>query len=122
MSTHRIVLVAALLLFGAAPARSAELIDCIKFSAAGSEAQLTNVCGDRLNVVYCVDNASSPRSCAKGLSDIVTLNAGAIEHLSTYASDGRGTVHWGVCLYPTAPVDWKPGATEVVCKKTCVMC
>jgi hypothetical protein len=101
---------------------AAQLDDCVKFSAATDHAQLTNVCGDRLNMMYCVDNAASARACGEGSTDVVTLNPGGSEKLPGYTSEGRGTVHWGICVYPTAPVNWKPGAGEVVCKKTCVMC
>lgn len=101
--------------------RAEDLQNCIKFGASGGEAQLTNICSERLNMMVCVDNLASARACDKALTDIVTLNPGGVERLSTYVSDGRGNVHWGICIYPTAPVDWKPGA-EVICKKTCVMC
>lgn len=98
-----------------------DLQDCIKFGASGGEAHLTNACSERLNMMVCVDNPASARACDKRLPDIVTLNPGGVERLSGYVAEGRGNVHWGICLYPTAPVDWKPGG-EVICKKTCVMC
>lgn len=102
---------------------AAELNDCVQFSAgADGAAQLTNVCSDRLNMMYCVDNDASPRACARHLGDVITLNPGSVERIPTYANDGRGQVHWGICVYPTAPVNWQPGAAEVTCKKTCVMC
>jgi hypothetical protein len=108
----------------AAPGTAAELKDCVKLTVkADGAASLANACGDRLNLIYCVDNPDSAKSCAKAPLGVTTLMPGAVEPILSYASDGAGPVYWAVCVYPEAPVNWKPGPDSgFACKKTCVMC
>jgi len=103
---------------------AAELKDCVKLSvAADGQATLSNACSDRLNLIYCVDNAKSPRSCAMASLGVTTLSPGSVDVIPGYADSGAGSVHWAVCVYPEAPVQWKPGPDRpYACRKTCVMC
>jgi hypothetical protein len=113
----------ALLCFGAA-GNAADLSKCMKFAvAADGAASLTNACGDRLNMLYCVDNANSARRCSAPPFRVTTLSPGGAEPLPSYTADGGGNVYWAVCAYPEAPIDWKPGPDSTfICRKTCVMC
>lgn len=106
------------------PAAAAELTDCVKFAVqADGAASLTNQCSDRLNVTYCVDNPNSPRVCSQVPLGVTMLAAGAVELIPSYTADGAGRVHWAVCTYPEAPINWKPGPdSPFLCRKTCVMC
>jgi len=103
---------------------AAELKDCVKLLiAANGEATLTNVCSDRLNLIYCVDDANSPRGCAKASLDVTTLFPGSKSLIPAFAGTSADSVHWAVCVYPEAPVQWKPGPdSPYACRKTCVMC
>jgi hypothetical protein len=117
--------VCALLLAGMlARSQAAELRHCVKvLVAANGEATLTNVCSDRLNLIYCVDDAKSPRSCAKAALDVTTLFPGSKDLIPSFAGTGADAVHWAACVYPEAPVEWKPGSdSPYTCRKTCVMC
>jgi hypothetical protein len=104
--------------------QAAELRECVKLlMAANGEATLTNTCSDRLNLVYCVDDVQSPRSCAKVAFDVTTLSPGSKDLIPSFAGTGADAVHWAVCVYPEAPVQWKPGPdSSYTCRKTCVMC
>lgn len=104
--------------------QAAELKDCVKLLiAANGEATLTNVCNERLNLIYCVDDANSPRGCAKASLDVTTLFPGSKDQIPAYGGTGADSVHWAVCVYPEAPVQWKPGPdSPYACRKTCVMC
>jgi len=118
-------IVCAALLAGMLPrSQAADLRDCVKLLvAANGEATLTNVCSDRLNIIYCVDDATSTRSCAKASLDIITLFPGSKDLIPAFAGSGANSVHWAVCVYPEAPVQWKPGpGSPYACRKTCVMC
>src|SRR4051794_40236103 len=96
---------------------AAELKDCVKLLiAANGEATLTNVCSDRLNLIYCVDDADSPRGCAKASLDVTTLFPGSKQLI---LATGADSVHWAVCVYPEAPVQWKPGPdSPYACRKS----
>jgi hypothetical protein len=104
--------------------QAAEVKDCVKLLVAGNgEATLTNVCSDRLNFMYCVDDVKSPRSCANASVDIITLFPGSKALIPAFSGTGADSVHWAVCVYPEAPVQWKPGPDNpYACRKTCVMC
>ena len=112
------------LLFCTVAAGARELKECVQFTVnPGGEASLTNVCADRLNLMYCLDNPRSGRACSAGRRDITTLAPSARETIPSYSADGAGSIYWAVCAYPEAPVDWKPGPDAAyACKKTCVMC
>jgi len=115
----------ALLLSGAQPcSQAAELKECVKLVvAANGDVALINACSDRLNIIYCVDNAKSPRSCSEASLGVTTLLPGSKDLIPAYADTGAGSVHWAVCVYPEAPVQWKPGPqSPYACRKTCVMC
>jgi hypothetical protein len=110
--------------WAASPLQAASVDECVQMvTPRGGEPSLTNVCMDRLNLMICVDHPDSPRSCAHPAKDIVTLDLNGMEPLGPHAADGAGRVHWAVCVYPEAPVGWRPGpASPYSCKKTCVMC
>jgi hypothetical protein len=101
-----------------------DLNGCVAFAVRPDGAgMLTNRCGSRLNVTYCIDNPASARSCTKPPLAVATLAREASERIPSYASDGAGPVHWAVCAYPEAAVDWTPGpGGAFACRKTCVMC
>ena len=105
-------------------AHAAELKDCLKLKTeASGSAILSNVCTERLNIIYCVDNARSAKSCARESLGVTTLLPGTADTLPSYTADGAGAVYWAVCVYPEAPIQWKPGPeSPYACKKTCVMC
>ncbi len=108
----------------AGTARGGGLEDCIKLSVPdSSDASFANGCADRLNVMYCVDNARSKRSCTIVPRDVTTLDPTASEVIAGYAADGGGALRFAVCAYPEAPVGWSGDAAGAyTCKKTCVMC
>ena len=103
---------------------SAEPRECIQFSInAADGAKFTNVCSEMINVMYCVDNPQSPKTCSADRLGITTLVPLASEIVPDYAASGEGEIFSAICAYPTAPVGWKPGRdTPYTCKKTCVMC
>lgn len=106
---------------GVAAAYAGSVRDCLKVEAKSSgSAVLTNVCSQRLNVMYCVQSARAQRSCTNKPADVTTLFPGTAAALVGY--DGA-PVHWAVCIYPEAPVAWDHGPDHAYsCKKTCVMC
>jgi hypothetical protein len=101
-----------------------DLEECVKLAVKPSgEASLTNGCSDRLNLIYCIENPGSAKGCSKMPLGITTLVPGASEPIPSYGADGAGAIHWAVCVYPQAPVGWKPGPdSPYTCRKTCVMC
>lgn len=103
---------------------AAELKECVRLLVrANGDATLSNACSDRLNIIYCVDNAKSPRACSTASLGVTTLSPGSVDLIPSYADTGAGSVHWAVCVYPEAPVQWKPGPdSPYACRKTCVMC
>ena len=106
------------------PVAAEELTDCVKFAVqADGAASLTNLCSERVNMTYCIDNPSSPRICSNTPLGVTTLAPGAVELVPSYTADGAGPVHWVACEYPLAPINWKPGpGSTFLCRKTCVMC
>ena len=105
-------------------ATAAELSDCVKFAVTpDGTATLTNGCTSRLNMIYCVDNPNSARACSEPPLGVTTLSPGGVERFTSYKDDGAGTVYWAVCVYPEAPLNWKPRPDNTfICRKTCVMC
>lgn len=103
---------------------AAEPHECIKLTFEKSYgAKFFNLCNDMINVMYCVDNPRSPKSCSAERIGITTLVPLAEEIVADYVATGEGKVYSAICAYPTAPVGWKPGpANPFECKKTCVMC
>jgi hypothetical protein len=103
---------------------AAELKECVKLAVQRSGvASLTNGCSQRLNVTHCVDHSDGAKSGSQPPLGVVTLFPGSSDVIAGYASHGSGAVYWAVCLYPEAPVDWKPGPdSPYLCNKTCVMC
>lgn len=72
---------------------------------------------------HCVDHSDGAKSGSQPPLGVVTLFPGSSDVIAGYASHGSGAVYWAVCLYPEAPVDWKPGPdSPYLCNKTCVMC
>ena len=108
----------------AAHAQARELKECITLAVKpGGEATLTNVCVNMVNIMYCIDNPASARTCSAPAADVVTLAPAASATIAAYTTDGGGPVRWAVCAYPEAPVGWKAdGDGTYACKKTCVMC
>ena len=105
-------------------ASSAEPHECVQFSIDDPDgAKFTNVCNEMINVMYCVDNPQSPKSCAAERIGVTTLVPLSSEIVPDYAASGGGEIYTAICAYPTAPVGWKPGPdSPFTCKKTCVMC
>lgn len=103
---------------------AAELKDCVKLMVGSNgDATLSNVCSERLNVTYCVDNPESEKNCSREPLGVITLWPGSADRIPSYVDHGAGPVYWAVCVYPEAAVDWKPGADSPYgCRKTCVMC
>ena len=104
--------------------RAADISGCLKLEVKrNGDAVLANVCGERINVSYCVNRPESTRNCATKAKDIVTLFPGAEDTLRGYTAEGAGPVYWAACVYPEAAVGWEPGPdSPYTCKKTCVMC
>jgi hypothetical protein len=110
------------LLFLAATTSAAELKDCIKLVQKGDSATLTNICSDMINMIYCVDNSASPRTCSGELDRVVTLVPNGVEIIPEFGG-GKSEIYSALCVYPQAPIGWKPGPSNpYTCKKTCVMC
>jgi len=103
---------------------SADPDECIQLAIdAPQGATFTNVCNEMINIMYCVDNPQSPKTCSAERIGITTLVPLSSEIIPDYAVTGKGAVYSAVCAYPTAPVGWKPGPdSPFACKKTCVMC
>ena len=102
-------------------ATGAGLDECLKLAALpDGSARLANVCGDRLNIIYCIDHADSPKACSGASLPVTTLFPNAQDPIASYSG---GALRAAVCVYPEAPVGWQPGADSTYsCKKTCVMC
>ena len=102
-------------------ARAGSLDDCLKLTAKpDGSARLANVCGSRLNIIYCIDHPDSAKTCARIPLPVTTLFPGAEDVIPTHAD---GALRAAVCVYPEAPVGWQPGPdSPYTCKKTCVMC
>jgi hypothetical protein len=98
--------------------------ECLKFEvAANGDATFTNICSDVINMQYCVDNPASSKSCARASIPVVTFHHGVSDLIPSYAGQGNPPVYSAVCIYPEAPVGWKPERDGPhTCKKTCVMC
>ncbi len=105
-------------------ALSAEPHECVRLSLDDPDgAKFTNVCNEMINMMYCVNNPKSPKSCAAERIGVTTLVPLASEIVPAYAASGGGEIYTAICTYPTAPVGWKPGPdSPFTCKKTCVMC
>lgn len=103
---------------------AAEPHECIQLSVKGpAGAKFTNICNEMMNIMYCVDNPQSPKTCSAERIGITTLVPLSSEIVPDYAATGKGNVYSAICAYPTAPVGWKPGPdNSFTCKKTCVMC
>ena len=106
-----------------ADSTAAEPYECIELSVSGDEgAKFTNICNEMMNLMYCVNNPQSPKTCSAERLGITTLVPLASEIVPDYTSAG-GEIFVAICAYPTAPVGWKPGRNNPFeCKKTCVMC
>ncbi len=112
-------------LLAASPLATAlEPRECLKFEvAANGDAAFTNICSDVLNMQYCVDSAASAKSCARASIPVVTFHHGVSDLIPSYASEGKPPIYSAICVYPEAPVGWKPKRdSPYTCKKTCVMC
>jgi hypothetical protein len=81
------------------PGTAAELKDCIKLTVKpDGAASLTNACSDRLNLMYCIDNPNSTKSCANTPLGVTTLMPGAADAIPAYGKDGGDAVYWAVCV------------------------
>ena len=119
-----VVVLIALNCFAASQSHAAEPHECIRLSLSESEgAKFTNVCNEMINVMYCVDNPQSPKSCGAERVGITTLVPLSTENVPDYVATGKGEIYSAICVYPTAPVGWKRSPdSQFTCKKTCVMC
>lgn len=117
-------LVVLAVLLPAVEAWSAEPHECVQLSLSEPEgAKFTNTCNEMMNVMYCVDNPQSPKSCSAERIGITTLVPLSSEIIPDYVATGKGEIYSAICAYPTAPVGWRPGPdSPFTCKKTCVMC
>jgi hypothetical protein len=89
---------ALLVLSAALPVAAAELTECVKFAVqADGAASLTNLCTDRVNLTYCIDNPSSPRTCSNTPLG-VTTRAGAINRAILHGRRRR------ISAGPPAPI------------------
>ena len=98
--------------------------ECVQLEISESTgATFTNICNERMNVMYCVDSPTNPKTCSAEHLGITTLVPLSFEIVPNYAGEGKGPIYSAICAYPTAPIGWKPGANNPFsCKKTCVMC
>ncbi len=103
---------------------AAEPGECVRLEISESAgAKFTNVCNEMMNIMYCVDSPASPKTCSAERLGITTLVPLSSEIVPDYAGEGKGAIYAAICVYPTAPVGWKPGPdSPFTCKKTCVMC
>lgn len=117
-------LIVLMLLMLPASVFSAEPNECIQLAFDDSgDAKFTNICNEMINIMYCVDNPQSPKACSAQRMGITTLVPLSSEIVPDYAATGKGEIYSAICVYPTAPVGWKPGPhSPFTCKKTCVMC
>ena len=120
----RVLVVLLMALVAAVPAWSAEPGECIQLSIDAPEgAKFSNICNEMINIMYCVDNPRSQKSCSAERLGITTLVPLSSEIVPDYAATGKGEIYSAICVYPTAPVGWTPGPDNPFeCKKTCVMC
>ena len=120
----RALLVVAMALACSFQAWSAEPRECIRLSVDAPEgAKFSNICNQMINIMYCVDNPRSPKTCSAERLGITTLVPLSSEIVPDYAASGKGEIYSAICVYPTAPVGWTPGPdSSFECKKTCVMC
>jgi hypothetical protein len=97
---------------------------CLKLEvAAGGDATVTNICSDVLNIQYCVDSAASTKSCSRASVPVMVFHYGVSDLIASYVDLGKPPVYSAICVYPEAPVGWKPEHDSAyTCKKTCVMC
>ena len=118
------ILIALSVLAPALQALAVEPHECIQLSLSDpAGAKFTNICNEMMNIMYCVDNQQSPKSCSAERIGITTLVPLSSEIVPDYVATGKGNVYSAICAYPTAPVGWKPGPDNpFTCKKTCVMC
>ena len=118
------ILIALSLLAPVLPAWAAEPHECVQLSLNEPEgAKFTNICNEMMNIMYCVDNPKSPKTCSAERIGITTLVPLSSETVPDYSATGKGAIYAAICAYPTAPVGWKPGPdSPFTCKKTCVMC
>ena len=118
------IMIALSVLVRIATAAAAEAHECIRLALDEPDGpKFTNVCNEMINIMYCVDNAQSPKSCSAERIGITTLVPLSTETVPDYVATGKGEIYSAICTYPTAPVGWKPGPdSPFTCKKTCVMC
>jgi len=103
---------------------SAEPDECIQLVVDDpGGAKFTNICNEMMNIMYCVDNPQSPKTCSAKRLGITTLVPLSSEIVPDYDATGKGEIYSAICAYPTAPIGWKPGPdSPFTCHKTCVMC
>ena len=118
------ILISLFVLAPVLPAWAAEPHECVQLSLNAPEgAKFTNICNEMMNIMYCVDNPQSPKTCSAERIGITTLVPLSSETVPDYIATGKGEIYSAICAYPTAPVGWKPGPdSPFTCKKTCVMC
>jgi len=118
------ILIVPALLIPTVPVLSAEPDECIQLAVDDpGGAKFTNICNEMINIMYCVDNPQSPKTCSAERMGITTLVPLSSEIVPDYVAKGKGEIYSAICVYPTAPVGWKPGPDNpFTCKKTCVMC
>ena len=97
---------------------------CVKIKvSANGDAQVANLCSERINVSYCGDNFNSTKPCSSKSISVTAIEPGSADTTVDYANIGAGPIYWAVCMYPEAAVEWKPGPdSSYACRKTCVMC
>ena len=102
----------------------AEPSECIRLEISESAgAKFTNICNEMMNIMYCVDSPTNPKTCSAEQPGITTLVPLSFEIVPDYVGAGIGAIYSAICAYPTAPIGWKPGPDNpFTCKKTCVMC
>jgi hypothetical protein len=128
MNVQRLVLqwtlLGAALTLSICTAFTAEPDECVQLEINDpAGARFTNICNEMMNVMYCVDSPTSPKTCSAERLGITTLVPLSFEIVPDYAGEGKGAIYSAICAYPTAPVGWKPGPDNpFTCKKTCVMC
>jgi len=98
--------------------------ECVQLEISESTgAKFTNICNEMMNVMYCVDSPTSPKTCSAERLGVTTLVPLSFEIVPDYVGEGIGPIYSAICAYPTAPIGWNPGADNpFTCKKTCVMC
>ena len=114
-------LVSVLLCCAFSAANAGNLEECLKLTVRpDGSARLANVCGSRLNIIYCIDHPDSAKTCGSASLPVTTLFPGAEDMIPAHTG---GALRAAACVYPEAPVGWQPRADSAyTCKKTCVMC